>query len=145
MWHQILSFRCVFFCVRKFNPFYAFRVKKINCMFLGPRGSKDHATMRGLAWHARPLTWNIAVKGTMPSIIWWWRIQIQRQRQRHRRSPKKTQHILYFRKAGSSGILNMTRPDQVRPGHRREERIQSRGPNSRTCVLVIMIIKYFEP
>ena len=37
--------------------------------------------------------------------------------------------------------------DQTRPGQTRPEkrRIQSRGPNSRTCVLAIMIIKYFEP
>ena len=48
--------------------------------------------------------------------------------------------MLYFRKAGSSRTSNMTRQDQDRPGQNRREkrRIQSRGLNSRTCVLVII-------
>ena len=36
--------------------------------------------------HARPLIWNIAVKGTMSSIIPWWQLQRQRQIQRQRRT-----------------------------------------------------------
>ena len=39
--------------------------------------------------------------------------------------------MLYFRKAGSSRISNMTRTEK--------RRIQSRGPNSRTCVLVLLL------
>ena len=45
-------------------------------------------------------------------------------------------HMLYFWKAGSSRISNMTRPGQTRAEKRR---IQSRGPNSRTCVLVTIL------
>ena len=36
--------------------------------------------------HARPLIWNIAVKGTMSSIIPWWQLQRQRQIQRQRQT-----------------------------------------------------------